>query len=256
MIQRTIFALATVGLLSTLAQAQEIGARAKGGFAESFFIEKVPQAEAQATAQRLAKAVIAARMIIFSYAGKFVDPNLGDKGFSGEVFERQWRDAIEADVIDATPTQKRLYEKLIWAGRQVIENNQDRINTMGVGWKNFLPAKWEREMGQVFTARTGIVIKQPGRAYRSPMNAPDETERAALVHFVKAARDDNRPRTTTEQWGKQAVYRHMEPIRLLSPCLPCHGKPKGALDLVNFEKDGLEAGDVIGLMSVSFAVGE
>ncbi|MBK6554309.1 MAG: hypothetical protein IPG13_10605 [Rhodocyclaceae bacterium] len=65
MIQRTIFALATVGLLSTLAQAQEIGARAKGGFAESFFIEKVPQAEAQATAQRLAKAVIAARMIIF-----------------------------------------------------------------------------------------------------------------------------------------------------------------------------------------------
>jgi hypothetical protein len=235
-------------------QAQEIGARAKGGFAESFFMEKVPKAEAQATAQRLAKAVIAARMIIFTYAGKLVDPNLGDKGFSGDVFERQWRDAIEPDMIDATPTQKRLYEKLIWAGRQVIENNQDRINTQGVGWKNFLPAKWEREMGQVFTARTGIVIKQPGRAYRSPMNAPDNAERAALVHFVKAARDNNRPLTSTEQWGKQTVYRHMEPIRLLSPCLPCHGKPKGELDIVNFEKDGLEAGDVIGLMSVSFGV--
>ncbi|MDX9995160.1 MAG: DUF3365 domain-containing protein [Rhodocyclaceae bacterium] len=254
MMQRIALALAVAGLLSSPVLAQEVGARAKGGFAESFFIEKVPQAEAQATAQRLAKAVIAARMIIFSYAGKFVDPNLGDKGFSGEVFERQWRDALEPDMIDATPTQKRLYEKLIWAGRQVIENNQDRINAKGVGWKNFLPAKWEREMGQVFTAKTGIVIKQPGRAYRSPTNAPDETERAALVHYVKAARDDNRPRTTTEQWGKQTVYRHMEPIRLLSPCLPCHGKPKGELDIVNFEKDGLEAGDVIGLMSVSFGV--
>jgi len=61
-----------------------------------------------------------------------------------------------------------------------MENNQDRINTKGVGWKNFLPAKWEREMGQVFTAKTGIVIKQPGRAYRSPVNVPDEAERAAL----------------------------------------------------------------------------
>lgn len=252
--QRIALALAAVGLLSLPVHAQEIGARAKGGFVESFFIEKVPKAEAQATAQRLAKAVIAARMIIFSYAGKFVDPKLGDKGFSGEVFERQWSDAIEPDMIDATPIQKRLYEKLIWAGRQVIENNQDRINTKGVGWKNFLPAKWEREMGQVFTARTGIVIKQPGRAYRSPMNAPDETERAALMHYVKAARDDNRPQTFTEQWGKQTVYRHMEPIRLLSPCLTCHGKPKGELDIVNFEKDGLEAGDVIGLMSVSFGV--
>lgn len=126
---------------------------------------------------------------------------------------------------------------------------------MGVGWKNFLPAKWEREMGHVFTARTGIVIKQPGRAYRSPMNAPDETERAALVHFVKAARDDNRPRTTTEQWGKQAVYRHMEPIRLLSPCPPCHGKPKGT-GLWFPRRTAWRWGDVIGSTSASFAVGE
>ncbi len=256
MIKQIALAFVAIGFLPSSVQAEEIGARAKGGFPESFFIEKVPQAEVQATAQRLAKAVIAARMIIFSYAGKFVDPNLGDKGFSGEVFERQWRDALEADMIDATPTQKRLYEKLIWAGRQVIENNQDRINAKGVGWKNFLPAKWEREMGQVFAAKTGIVIKQPGRAYRSPTNAPDETERNALVHFVKAARDNNRPLTFTEQWGKQAVFRHMEPIRLLSPCLPCHGKPKGELDIVNFQKDGLEAGDVIGLMSVSFGVSD
>ena len=238
------------------AAAEEVGARAKGGFAESFFIEKVPRAEAKATAERLAKAVIAARLIIFAYAGKFVDPNLGDKGFSGEVFERQWRAALEGDMIDATPNQKRLYEKLIWAGRQVIENNQDRINFKGVGWKNFLPAKWEREMGQVFTARTGIVIKQPGRAYRSPVNVPDDTERAALVHYIQAGHGENAPLATTEKWGKQTVYRHMEPIRLMPPCLPCNGKPKGELDMVNFEKDGLEAGDVIGLMSVSLAVGD
>jgi hypothetical protein len=255
----TTLATLLAGLLVTGAQpalAEEIGARAKGGYAESFFLEKVPRAEAKSTAERLAKAVIAARLIIFAYAGKFVDPNLGDKGFSGEVFETQWRAALESDMIDATPTQKRLYEKLIWAGRQVIENNQDRLNFKGVGWKNFLPAKWEREMGGVFTAKTGIVIKQPGRAYRNPVNVPDDAERAALVHYVKAGHNENAPIMKTEKWGKQEVYRHMEPIRLMPPCMGCHGKPKGELDIVNFEKDGLEPGDVIGLMSVSLAVSD
>ena len=63
-------------------------------------------------------------------------------------------------------------------------------------------------------------------------------------------------RRLTERWGKQEVYRHMEPIRLMPPCLACHGKPRGELDIVQFEKDGLEAGDLIGLMSVSLAVSD
>ena len=250
-------AFAAMLLLTTVSlAAEQVGARARGGYPESFFLEKIPRAEAKATAEKLARAVIAARLIIFAYAGKFVDPALGDKGFSGEVFERQWRAALEPEMIDATPNQKRLYEKLIWAGRQVIENNQDRLNTKGVGWKNFLPAKWEREMGQVYTARTGIVIKQPGRAYRSPVNVPDDTERSALEHYIKAGHGENAPLTSTAKWGKQTVYRHIEPIRLMPPCLPCHGKPKGELDIVGFEKDGLENGDLIGLMSVTIAVGD
>lgn len=252
-----VTAVAAMMLMTvSTAMAEEVGARAKGGYPESFFLEKIPRAEAKATAEKLARGVIAARLIIFAYAGKFVDPALGDKGFSGEVFERQWRAVLEGDMIDATPNQKRIFEKLIWAGRQVMDNNQDRINTKGVGWKNFLPAKWEREMGQVFTARTGIIIKQPGRAYRSPVNVPDDAERAALVHYIKAGYAENTPLMSTAKWGKQEVYRHMEPIRLMPPCLPCHGKPKGALDLVGFEKDGLESGDVIGLMSVTIAVND
>ena len=250
-------ALAGLLLLMVLpASAEQVGARAKGGFAESFFMEKLPRAEAKATAEKLARAVIAARMIIFAYAGKFVDPTLGDKGFSGEVFEGQWRSAVEPDLIDATPGQRKIFEKLFWAGRQVIDNNQERLNTKGVGWKNFLPAKWEREMGQVFTARAGIVIKQPGRAYRSPMNAPDDTERSALEHYINAGHGENRPLTSYAKWGKQDVYRHMEPIRLIPPCLGCHGKPRGEPDMLGFEKDGLESGDIIGVMSVTIGVSD
>lgn len=251
-------ALAALVLMTTAvpAAAEDVGARAKGGYPEYLFLEKTPRAEAKSTAEKLARTVIAGRMIIFAYSGKLTDPELGDKGFSGEVFEKQWRAAVDAEMLDATPNQKRIIEKLFWAGRQVIDNNQDRLNVKGIAWKNFLPAKWEREMGQVFTAKTGIVIKQPGRAYRSPVNVPDDTERAALVHYVKAGHGENAPIRKTEKWGKQEVYRHMEPIRLMPPCLPCHGKPKGELDIVNFEKDGLEAGDLIGLMSVTLAVSD
>ena len=160
---RRVVTLAAIMLATAHAAAETVGAAAKGGHPEYLFLEKTPRAEAAATAEKLAKTVIAARMIIFAYAGKFVDPTLGDKGFSGEFFERQWRVSVESELIDATPNQKKIIEKLFWAGRQVIDNNQDRLNVKGIGWKHFLPAKWEREMGQVFTARTGIVIKQPGQ---------------------------------------------------------------------------------------------
>jgi general secretion pathway protein A len=253
---RRAAALAMLLTLTLPAAAEQVGARAKGGFAESFFMEKVPRAEANATAEKLARAVMAARMIIFAYAGKIVDPTLGDKGLSGDALESQWRSAVEPDLIDASPSQKKIFEKLFWAGRQVMDNNQERINTKGVGWKNFLPAKWEREMGQVFAARTGIIIKQPGRAYRSPMNAPDDTERAALEHYVKAGHGENKPLTSFAKWGKQEVYRHMEPIRLIPARLGCHGKPKGEPDMLGFEKDGLEAGDVIGVMSVTVGLSD
>ena len=248
--------LLAAALPALAAAADPVGVAAKGGFPEYLFLEKVQRAEADATAQKLAKAVIAGRLIIFAHAARITDASLGDKGFGGAVFEEQWRRSTDDLTLDATPAQKRILDKLFWAGRQVMDNNQDRINAKGVGWKNFLPAKWEREMGQVLTAKTGIVIKQPGRAYRSPVNVPDEAERAALVHYVKAGLNENAPIVKSEKWGKQEVYRHMEPIRLMPPCMGCHGKPKGELDMVNFEKDGLEPGDVIGLMSVTIAVSD
>jgi Protein of unknown function (DUF3365) len=246
--------LAMTGSVLAQDEADAVGLRAKGGYPEYLFLDKVPRAEAAATAEKLAKAVNAGFKIILANTGKIVDPTLGDKGFSGEFFEQQWRAAVEDEMIDATPNQEKIINKLIWAGRQVVDNNQDRINVKDIAWKHFLPAKWAREMGQIFTARTGIIIKQPGRTYRNPVNVPDELELSALRHFVKAGQDDNKPYTEFTTMGKQAVYRHMEPIRLIPACLSCHGKPKGEPDMLGFHKDGLDAGDVIGLMSVTIAV--
>jgi general secretion pathway protein A len=248
-----LWMLVVVGAVcSSLAQA-EVGIPAKGGWPEYLFIESVSREEAHDTATKIAQAIFAGRMVIFSQMSKLTDASIGDKGYTGDVFEKQWRAAIEHLLIDASPNQQRIMEKVLWAGKQAIDNNQDRLNVQGVSWKHFLPAKWEREMGSLLNARTGILTKQPARNYRNPVNVPDPTERETLARFIKPGFDGG-PYGTFAQMGKQEVYRYMEPIRLIPPCMGCHGKPQGEPDMLGFEKDGMDVGDVIGLMSVTIAV--
>lgn len=235
--------------------AGEIGVPAKGGFPEYLFLEKVTESEASSTAEMISKSLAMGRLVIFAQMGKLTDPELGDKGFSGDVFLDQWKSAMEAEFINISPTQQRIINKLMWAGKLSMDNNQDRLNVKGVKWKHFLPAKWARETGLMFNSRTGIVTKQPSINYRHPSNAPDAREIEVLTELIKAG-EDARPMGEFAMMGKQRVYRYYDPIKLMPPCLACHGKPAGELDMLGFEKDGLENGDVIGLISVSVAVDE
>lgn len=230
-----------------------IGIPAKGGHPEYLFLEKVNENEAHSTAEMISKAIGIGRLVIFAQMKKLTDPKLGDKGFTGDVFAKQWKAALEAEFMGASPDQERIIEKLVWAGKQAMDNNQDRLNVKGVKWKHFLPAKWAREAGLMFNSRTGIVTKQPAINYRHPSNAPDEKEIVVLTKFIEAG-SDAKPQGEFAMMGKQKIYRYFDPIHLMQPCLGCHGKPKGELDILGFEKDGLDAGDVIGLISVSVAV--
>ena len=54
-----IAVFAAVMLMAAPAAADPVGVRAKGGQPEYLFLEKVPRAEAKATAEKLANAVIA-----------------------------------------------------------------------------------------------------------------------------------------------------------------------------------------------------
>jgi len=231
----------------------KIGVPAKGGHPEYLFLEKVNENEARSTADMIAKALAKGRLVIFAQMKVLTDPELGDKGFTGDVFVEQWRASLEEDFISASPTQERIIDKLVWAGKQAMDNNQDRLNVKGVKWKHFLPAKWARETGLMFNSRTGIVTKQPAINYRHPSNAPDAKEIEVLTKFVKAG-TEAQPQGEFAMMGKQKVYRYFDPINLMPPCLGCHGKPKGELDMLGYQKDGLDTGDIIGLISVSVAV--
>jgi len=145
-------------LISMIAQAGgQIGIPAKGGHPEYLFLEKVDESEAQSTAEMISKALAKGRLVIFAQMKKLTDPNLGDKGFTGDVFAEQWEATLEAEFMSASSAQQRIIDKLIWAGKQAMDNNQDRLNVKGVKWKHFLPAKWAREAGLMFNSRTGIV---------------------------------------------------------------------------------------------------
>lgn len=234
---------------------EDVGVPAQGGEPEYLFLEKVDEAEAHSTAEMISRSLAIGRLVIFSHMGVLTDPELGDKGFTGDYFLEQWKAALEAETMGASPVQQRILGKLMWAGKQSIDNNQDRLNVKGVKWKHFLPAKWAREAGLMFNSRTGIVTRQPSINYRHPSNAPDGREKEVLAAFVERGQEA-KPVGEFAMMGKQKVYRYFDPVHLMEPCLACHGKPKGELDMLGFKKDGLEAGDVFGMISVSVAVNE
>lgn len=253
---KKIVAIVVCLYLSFSANAtEEIGIAAKGGFPEYLFLEKVDESEAHSTAEMISKSLAIGRLVIFSHMSVLTDPELGNKGFTGDYFLEQWKAALEAETMGASPAQQRILEKLMWAGKQSIDNNQDRLNVKGVKWKHFLPAKWAREAGLMLNSRTGIVTRQPSINYRHPSNAPDAREVQILKAFVDSGQDA-KPTGEFAMMGKQKVYRYFDPVHLMPPCLACHGKPKGELDMLGYKKDGLEAGDVFGMISVSVAVEE
>ncbi len=244
-----------LSIAQTLIDPAEVGLPAVGGYPEYVFIEKIEKSKARDTAYLLTQALGRGRLIIFSYMPKLTDPTLGDKGFTPDYFVQQWRASLADIMLDLTAQQQRIMTVLFEAGRQSIANNQTRLNLKGVKWKHYLPASWARETATVMQARTGIVSKQPAVHYRHPANAPDAREKEVLVQFT---RQDYNGESFGEYsaMGKQAVYRYFEPIRLMPPCLACHGKPKGEKDMLGFAKDGLANNDVIGLFSITLGIQE
>ncbi len=253
-VQMILLKLVLLTCFSAAVSAEDkIGIPTKGGLAEYVFVDKIPKESANRTATLIADAITSGGSIIFAHMKKLVNPAVGDKGFTGEYFENIWRKSLQSKLAGLTEEQKQIMEKVFWAGRQSIENNQDRINIKGIKYKHFLPVKWGRETALILNSRTGILVKQTAVKYRHPSNAPDADEKVALKAFLNSGKQAE-PFGEYKSIGKQQVYRHYTPIRLVKRCLKCHGQPKGEKDVLGFEKDGFAVGEVFGLTSVSLAV--
>jgi general secretion pathway protein A len=86
---------------------------------------------------------------------------------------------------------------------------------------------------------------------RNANNKPDEQEEQALLAIQKS-----HPRVgdhVIEQQLPNNALRILLPLFYSKPCLACHGKPKGELDLSGYEKEGFKEGDLGGAISVMVA---
>lgn len=190
---------------------------------------------------------------------KINDPNIGDKGFKCDWFvkeiNKKFKEKTGIDIIAGKSNQKlpegtmKILKILIEGSKKVCEDNQALINTKGIGFKGFIPASYGRQLGDYFKAKTGITLKQTTlpSTLRNAYNKPDDFELQVLKDMI--AKKYKKGEIVAKVVNNK--LRLMRPIYIKKACLPCHGSPKGAIDIAGRKKEGYKEGDLRGAISVS-----
>jgi len=138
------------------------------------------------------------------------------------------------------------------AVRSFAAANQDRINFDSHGnfeFKRLNPAAFGRGVGEIFNSKTAYTFKQTRLQPRNPANAPDKFESAQLLWLQE------NPETNfvweEDMLGGEPFFRYMIPLYADSSCLPCHGTPRGEIDISGYPREGLALGDFAGALSVT-----
>jgi general secretion pathway protein A len=190
---------------------------------------------------------------------KINDPNIGDKGFKCDWFvkeiNKKFKNKTGIDIIAGKANEKlpegtmNFLKVLIAGSKKVCEDNQALINTPGIGFKGFIPASYGKQLGDYFKAKTGIGLKQTTlpSTLRNAYNKPDNFEIGILKDMIsgKYAKGEIVAKKVDNN------LRLMRPIYIKKACLPCHGSPKGAIDVAGRKKEGYKEGDLRGAISVT-----
>ena len=224
---------------------------------EPFGVGKV---EASETARLLAVLLDSGRVVLGKAQPTINNPRLEDKDFSASVFEGRLRKEFLARTghdIRALPSSplperaKPLLQRLVFFMQKEVQDAQRDINKKGIGFKGFIPATFATRVAQNFSKDTGLKLRQigpPGIDSRNPDNKPDEREEQTLLVVQK-----NHPRVGDHVMEQQLPDRSIQvllPLFYNKPCLACHGKPKGEVDISGYNKEGFKEGDLGGAISV------
>lgn len=134
-----------------------------------------------------------------------------------------------------------------------VDNNQDQINRNDDGTfrsKALVCVVAAKSVSTLFTENTDYVIHFVQESPRLKRSTPDEFEQAAFDAF---AEDPDRKAyygVVTDKASGERMFRYTEPLYVTQTCLECHGEPAGELDQFGFEKEGMQLGDVGGIMSI------
>jgi len=213
------------------------------------------------TGRLLAILLDSGRVTIAGVQTLVIDPEKGDKGFTPAVFEQHMIAKFkERSGVDLTKLQsqkipaqaKQLLPMLVESSKKVVATYQPIINKQGLGFKNFIPATFGTQAAAIFTARTGVYLKQTtsDEILRNPKNKADDFEAMIFRKFAEPSypRQGDKVIGETVEGGK--VARVMLPLYYGSKCLVCHGGPKDERDISGYLKEGKNEGDLGGAISV------
>jgi cytochrome c553 len=215
-----------------------------------------------AIAKSLADMLRAARQVISSNQARINDPNLGDKGLSGQIVLQQAVEIYKKNTgtdpagIDPASRLGRLLHAQMDAIVEATDANQATINAKGVGFKAFIPAVFARLVNEAFESRAKdeaqVKVTAPEQLVRNRKSRPDEWE-ADVVRSKLLQADWPRGQSYAADAAAKgrSAYRMMMPEYYATSCLSCHGSPKGETDITGYPKEGGKEGDLGAVISVT-----
>jgi Protein of unknown function (DUF3365) len=213
-------------------------------------------------AQSLAEMLRDARAIISNNQERINDPELGDKGLSGEVVldeaVKLYREHTKTDprAIDPSSRHGRLLRAMMVSITEVTDANQPTINAKGVGFKAFIPAVFGRLVNEAFARHAAgeaeIKVTAPPELVRNRKARPDDFEDNVIkTKLLKSDWPHGQPYSVTTEANGRPAYRVMVPEYYAESCLSCHGSPKGAMDVTGYPKEGAAKDDLGGVISIT-----
>jgi Protein of unknown function (DUF3365) len=213
-------------------------------------------------AQSLADMLRAARQVISNNQDRINDPNLGDKGLSGEVVLRQSIDIYKKTsgrdpaTIDPASRHGRLLKAQMDAIVEVTNANQAVINAKGIAFKAFIPAVFARLVDEGFERRAKaeaqVKVTAPEQLVRNRKARPDAWESEVMKNkLLTASWPRGEPYVAMADVAGHPAFRMMVPEYYAQSCLSCHGSPKGEMDITNYPKEGGKLGDLGAAISVT-----
>jgi hypothetical protein len=215
-----------------------------------------------AIAKSLADMLRAARQVISGNQARINDPNLGDKGLSGQVVLQQAVEiykkttGMDSASIDPASRLGRLLHAQMDAIVEATDANQATINAKGVGFKAFIPAVFARLVNEAFESRAKneaqVKVTAPEQLVRNRKSRPDDWE-ADVIRSKLLQADWPRGQAYAADAGAKgrSAYRMMMPEYYATSCLTCHGSPKGETDVTGYPKEGGKEGDLGAAISVT-----
>ena len=210
-------------------------------------------------ADLLVKMIQAGRTVMAKHQVEINNPDLVDKGFTPEVFEKEitqrYLEIAKYDLSQAPKTpQDKLVHALLQAGKDVVSDHQPAINRPGIAYKNFIPAVWARKTGEKFEKATGVRLKLTSANYRYVGNKPDEFETEVLKLFEDKEYPKGKGYSRTMMQDGKPVLRMVVPEYAGKACLSCHGEPKGQRDISGNGKEGWVEGSLAGAISLTMTI--